>query len=109
MSEDQAQPVVYQPGQVVNGHVWTGSEWLPVQAQAASTTSSKSGWKLVAAVIAFIVTGIAGIQGMYWLGAFIDLQDQGNPFASILALLGMAALAVAAGFGIAGIMLLNRR
>jgi hypothetical protein len=100
---------MYQPGQIVNGHVWTGTEWLRVQTAAAGATGSKSPWKLVAAIVAFIVTGIAGIQGMYWLGSFIDLQDQGNPFAWILALLGMGALAVAAGFGIAGIMLLNRR
>ena len=28
MSEQQP---AYQPGQIVNGHVWTGTEWLPVQ------------------------------------------------------------------------------
>jgi apolipoprotein N-acyltransferase len=108
MSEDQQQPVAYQPGQIVNGHVWTGTEWLPV-VQAAKPTGSSSTWKLIAAIVAFVVTAVAGIQGMYWLGAFLDLEGDGNPFAGILALLGMGALAVAAGFGIAGIMLLNKR
>ena len=108
MSTNEPQPAVYQPGQIVNGHVWTGTEWLPV-VQAAKPAGSSSTWKLIAGLIAFAVAGVAGIQGMYWLGSFIDLQDAGNPFAGILALLGMGALAVAAGFGIAGIMLLNRR
>jgi hypothetical protein len=108
MSTNEPQPVVYQPGQIVNGHVWTGSEWLPV-VQAAKPAGSSSTWKTIAGFIAFAVAGVAGIQGMYWLGAFLDLEGDGNPFAGILALLGMGALAVAAGFGIAGIMLLNKR
>lgn len=107
MTEQPQQPT-YAVGQVVNGHVWTGTEWLAV-VPAAKPAGSSSTWKLVAGIVAFVVAAVAGIQGMYWLGAFLDLDNQGNPFAGVLALLGMAALAVAAGFAIAGIMLVNKR
>ena len=107
MSEDQAQPVVYQPGQLVNGHVWTGSEWLPVQQPQASSGSSP--WRTVGGVVALIVAALAGIQGLSWLGSFFELDSQGNQFAGLLALLGMGALAVAAGFGITGIVLVNKK
>ena len=107
MSENQPQAPAYQPGQIVNGHVWTGTEWLPVQQPAASSGSSP--WRTVGGVVALIVAALAGIQGLSWLGSFFDLDSQGNQFAGFLALLGMGALAVAAGFGITGIVLLNKK
>jgi hypothetical protein len=35
MSEEQA-PQVYQTGDVVNGFVWTGTQWLPYQPPKSS-------------------------------------------------------------------------
>ena len=106
MSE-QAQPPLPQPGQVVNGYVWTGAEWLPiVQPKPVSTGSSTL--RTLGAVLAFIVAGVAALQGLTWLVGFLDLDSDGNQFAGLLALLGMGALAVAAAFGLAGIFLLKK-
>jgi hypothetical protein len=100
-------PTEYQPGQVANGHVWTGTEWLPIEQPKASSGSPM--WRTVLAVVALIVAALAGIQGLSWLGSFLTLDGQGNPFAGLLAVLGMGALAVAAAFGIAGVWLLNKK
>lgn len=96
----------YQPGQVVNGHVWTGTEWLRVQQQPLPPAPA-SQWRTVGGVVALVVAAIAGFQGVAWLVGWFQLEGDDNPFASILALLGMAALAVSAGFGIAGINLIT--
>jgi hypothetical protein len=39
----------------------------------------------------------------------MDLEADGNQFSGILGLLGLGAWVVAAGFGIAGIVLVNRK
>lgn len=105
MSE-QPKPPAYQPGQVVNGHVWTGTEWLRI-AEPASP-KSKSAWLTVAGIICCAVSLLAGLQGLSWLIAFYDLQSDGNQFAGMLAVLGMGAGVVAAGFGVAGVVLLKK-
>ncbi len=105
--EQPAPPPTYAVGQVVNGHVWTGTEWVVLRVQQQPQSSSP--WRMVAGIVALLVAAVAGIQGLSWMTGFVDLDEQGNPFASILALLGMGALAVAAGFGIAGIMLLTKK
>lgn len=105
MSE-QPKPPAYQPGQVVNGHVWTGTEWLRI-AEPASP-KSKSAWLTVAGIICCAVSLLAGIQGLSWLIAFSDLQSDNNQFAGMLAVLGMGAGVVAAGFGVAGVVLLKK-
>lgn len=105
--QQQPQPPVYQPGQVVNGHVWTGTEWLPV-AQPKPQIQGNSTMRTFGAIVAFIVAGVAGLQGLSWLINFATLDSEGNQFAGILALLGMAALAVGAAFGLAGIFLLKK-
>lgn len=107
MSESQPQPPVYQPGQVVNGHVWTGSEWLPV-AQPKPVSPGGSPLKTLGAVLAFIVAGVAGLQGLSWIISFVQLDSEGNQFAGLLALVGMGALAVGAAFALAGIFLLKK-
>ena len=105
MSE-QVQPPVYQPGQIVNGHVWTGTEWLPVvQPQVPKV---KSTWVILAGVVCLIVALLAGLQALSWLVSFSDLDSEGNQFAGILALLGMGAGVVAAGFAVAGVVLLKK-
>ena len=97
----------YQPGQVVNGHVWTGTQWLPIQ--ESRTQAAPSPWRTIGGVVALVVAGIAGLMGVSWLMSWLELENQGNAFASILMLLGMGALAVAAGFGIAGIVLITKK
>ena len=105
MSE-QPQPAEFQPGQVMYGHVWTGTEWLRIQQPKKSTGSSTL--RTLGAVLAFIVAGLAGLQGLSWIVSFFQLDSEGNQFAGLLALLGMGALAVAAAFGLAGIFLLKK-
>jgi hypothetical protein len=97
----------YQPGQVVNGHVWTGTQWLPIQ--ESRPQAAPSPWRTIGGVVALVVAGIAGLMGVSWLMSWLELENQGNAFASILMLLGMGALAVAAGFGIAGIVLITKK
>ena len=107
MTDQQPQPPVYQPGQVVNGHVWTGTEWLAV-AQPKPVSTGTSPLRTLGAVVAFIVAGVAALQGLSWIVSFLQLDSEGNQFAGLLALLGMGALAVGAGFGLAGIFLLKK-
>ena len=97
----------YNPGDQVNGHVWTGTEWLPVA--VPPTPKSPSPWRTVAAIGALICAAVAALMGVSWMSGFAELSDQENPFASILALLAMGAFAVAAAFGITGIVLLTKK
>lgn len=106
MSE-QVQPPAFQPGQIVNGHVWTGTEWLPV-VQPAAAPKVKSTWVILAGVVCLIVALLAGLQALSWLVSFSDLDSEGNQFAGLLALLGMGAGVVAAGFAVAGVVLLKK-
>ena len=103
---EQVEPPAFQPGQIVNGHVWTGTEWLPVQQPVEPTGSSTL--RTLGAVLAFIVAGVAALQGLSWIVSFAQLDNEGNQFAGLLALLGMGALAVAAAFGLAGIFLIKK-
>lgn len=105
---DQPQPLPYQAGQIVNGYVWTGTYWLPVQEEPPSSSSSLFAWRILGAVVAFLVAALAGLQGLSWIMAFVELDSEGNDFAGMLALLGMAALAVAAAFALAGIFLIKK-
>ena len=97
----------YVPGTVVNGHVWTGTEWLPIAQPPAPKTSSP--WRTVAGVVCLAVALLAGIQSLSWLIGFVNLEEQGNQFAGLLALLGMGGGAVAVAFGVAGIVLLTKK
>lgn len=103
---EQPQPPVYQPGQIVNGHVWTGTEWLPVQQPVKPAGSSTL--RTFGALVAFIVAAVAAAQGLSWIVSFSQLDSEGNQFAGLLALLGMGAFAVAAAFGLAGIFLIKK-
>lgn len=107
MSEPAQQPTPpgLQPGQVVNGHVWTGTEWLPIAVKTGA--QARSGWRVTAGVVCLVVAALAGAQALSWFSSFMNLDSQGNQFAGILALLGMGAGVVAAGFGVAGVVLLK--
>lgn len=105
MSE-QPQPPAFEPGQVVNGHVWTGTEWLRLAEPAAA--KPKSAWLTVAGVVCMIVALLAGLQGLSWLIGFYNLESDGNQFAGLLALLGMGAAVVAVAFGVAGVVLMKK-
>ena len=62
-----------------------------------------------AGVICLVVAALLIWLGMGWFGSFGDLEDNGNDFAGLLALLGLGAFVVAAGFGITGIVLLSKK
>jgi hypothetical protein len=106
VSTNESQPVSYQPGQVVNGHVWTGTAWLPVQQPQAQGNST---WRLVGGLMALFVAAVSGYLGLSWMLAFVQLGNEGNQFAGLLAILGLGALAVAAGFAITGMVLLTKK
>ena len=55
-----------------------------------------------------IVRDLAGIQALQWMLSFNELESEGNQFAGILAVLTMGAGVVAAGFGVAGVLLLKK-
>lgn len=97
---------VYRPGDQVNGHVWTGTEWLPIAHRPPP--AGKSVWLMLSGIVCLIVAGIVGLQALWWLVGFVDLDNQGNQFAGLLALLGMGAGVVAVGFGVAGVVLLKK-
>jgi len=61
----------------------------------------------IAGIACLAVAALAAIQGWSWLTGFTELEADGNPFSGILAILLLGALTVAAGFGIAGIVLLS--
>lgn len=105
-----SEPPQYAVGSVVNGHVWTGTEWLPLAQQTPPAQARpRSQGRTIAGVAALIVAGLAGMQGLSWMSGYSDLTSKGNQFAGMLAVLGMGALAVAAAFGIAGIVLLTKK
>ncbi len=106
MSNDEVP--AYERGQVVNGYVWTGSEWLQVVRPAAQPVGM-SKWRVFGAVGAFIAAGVAGLQGLTWLFRYLQLERDGNQFAGFLSLLSMGALAVAVAFGLAGVFLVTKR
>lgn len=108
MSDSEVPAPVYRPGQVVNGHVWTGTEWLPV-IQPQARPQGMSTWRVFGAVAAFIAAGLAGLQGLTWLFRYMQLERDGNQFAGVLSLLSMGALAVAVAFGLAGVFLMTKR
>lgn len=58
-------------------------------------------------VVCFLVAVLAGIQGISWMLGMAELEADGNPFAGILAPLFLGAFAVAAGFAIAGFVLVS--
>lgn len=63
--------------------------------------------RLIGGIICLVVAGLAALQGWSWLSGFAELQADGNPFSGILVILLLAAFTVAAGFGVAGIVLLS--
>lgn len=89
----------------MNGYVWTGVEWVRV---AYPVPQSKSVWVTLSAVACLLVAALVGLQALYWLFGFVDLDSRGNQFAGFLALLGMGAGVVAVGFGVAGVVLLKK-
>ena len=101
------------------GLVWNGRKWtaeapdgtlVPVtpitQAQPAG---DRSLGRTLIGIFALVIAAIAALQGWSWFSGFADLDADGNQFAGILALLGMGAMAVAAGFGITGVVLLTKK
>ena len=105
------------------GWVWDGTQWWwttpdgqriaappqPPQQPVRPASTGLSSGRIIGAVIALVCAAGAGLISLSWLTGYAELEAQGNQFAGLLALLGMGGLAVAAGFGITGIVLLTRR
>lgn len=96
-----------------------GKKWLNADGSRANIKgirpasppggSGRSAGRTIGGIAALIVAGLAGMQALSWLQGFLELDQQGNGFAGILVPMGLAAGAVAAGFGIWGVMLLSKK
>lgn len=64
-------------------------------------------WALICGAIALAVAMVSGFLALNWVLGY--LNDASNPFAGLALLLGLGAGVVAAGFLIAGIMLLAKK
>ena len=93
------------------GYGWVQSvDGKPVKVKPTSSTAApRSTGRTIGGIVAFIAAALAGWQGFNWYSGFSQLQASGNPFAGILILLALGALAVGAGFGITGIVLLTKK
>ena len=87
-----------------------GQAWVRIESGriVKGSTGSRSSQRTVGGVICLIVAGLAGVQGVSWFSGFTELDAAGNQFAGMLAVLGLGAFVVAAGFGVAGLVLLSR-
>lgn len=87
-------------------------QWVRIvdgKIQSAKVAGQRSTGRVIGGVVAFIVAAFALIQGISWFTGWADLDAAGNPFAGTLLLLGLGAFAVAAGFGIWGIVLVSKK
>lgn len=101
---------VYKPGDQANGHVWTGSQWLPVAAAPVpAPAKTQSVWRTAGGVVALIAAILAALFAVSWLDSWMSLERDGNPFSGILALAGLGAGAVAVAFGITAVVLLTKK
>jgi hypothetical protein len=109
MSDSSQQPPAYEPGQVVNGHVWTGTQWLPVAQPPPPRPPGISTLRIVGAVVAFVTAAFSALLGVSWLAGYNEIQSQGNEFAGLLVLLGMGALGFAVAFALGGVAFLVKK
>ena len=58
-------------------------------------------------IILIILGSLGGLQSTTWLFGYVDLESQGNPFASFLLLAALAGGAVSAGLIGGGIAMIN--
>jgi hypothetical protein len=100
----------YKPGSgPYDGFYSAGRGWVRIENGQVIKTPGRSTGRTVGAVICLIVAFLAGMQGVSWLTGFGELDAAGNTFAGMLAVLSLGAFVVAAGFGVAGIVLLSRK
>lgn len=93
-------PVHYAPPP---GAVWNGQTWI------APPPEGRSAGRTIGGIVALVVAGFAGLQGISWFTGYVDLDRQGNQFAGMLVVLALGAFVVAAAFGIWGITLLSKK
>ncbi len=87
------------------GAIWNGQHWV---APTPPPPAARSTGRVIGGVVALVVAAIALLQGISWFSGFYELEADGNPFSGFLVILAMGAFVVAAGFGIWGIMLLQK-
>lgn len=105
-----AAPVVEagQPIQLPPGSTWDGERWVLPSTPTAGPSQGNSTGRTVGGIILVLVAGFALLQGISWFSGYADLEAQGNQFAGMLVPLALGAFAVAAGFGVWGILLLQK-
>lgn len=108
MSDDMQRAPKYQAGQVINGFVYTGTEWVPLK-QPAPAPRQNPLWLTIGGIIALVICSVAGIQGLAWLSEWFALEQRGNPFSGVLLVLGLGAMTVAAAFGFVGLFIFTRK
>ena len=108
--------VAYEPGTGEYAGLYTRPTggWFRIeQGKAVRWSEPRKGsgitGRMVGGVIALLVAAVVAFIGLGWIQGFADLDAQGNPFAGILALFGIGAWVVAAGFGVWGIVLMSRK
>lgn len=87
-------------------------QWVRIvdgKVQSAKVAGQRSTGRVIGGVVAFIFAAFALIQGISWFTGWVDLDAEGNPFAGTLLVLGLGAFAVAAAFGIWGIVLVSKK
>jgi hypothetical protein len=100
----------YKPGSgPYDGFYSDGRGWVRIEGGQVIKPAGRSTGRTVGGVICLVVAALAGIQAVSWLSGYGDLDASGNPFAATLAVLSLGAFVVAAGFGVAGIVLLSKR
>lgn len=100
----------YKPGSgPYEGFYSAGRGWVRIEGGQVIKPEGRSTGRTIGAVICLIVAFLAGLQGISWLTSYGELDAGGNTFAGVLALVSLGAFVVAAGFGVAGIVLLSRK
>lgn len=87
-----------------------GRSWVRiVDGQVVPGREGRSVGRTIGGVLAFIGAGFLALLGWGWSRAFLELEGQGNDFAAIVGILGIAAWVAALAFVVGGFSLLSRK
>lgn len=80
-----------------------------VDGRVVYVKGERSTGRTVGGVILIVVVALAGLQAWSWFDGYNDLEQSGNQFAGALVPLFLGAGAVAIGFFVWGVLLLERK
>jgi len=87
-----------------------GGPWVKiVDGRDIRVKGERSTGRTVGGVVLIVVAALAGLQAWSWFDGYNDLEQRGNQFAGALVPLFLGSSAVALGFLVWGIMLLERK